>query len=128
MLAFADVTKEDLLFLVRGAAKLRTGQSGQQILLAIAAGRGHLLRIVGQARGVITGEIVIHPAGREFRMGIFAGSGIFPTQYAAVADSLFDWAKAKGCRWVEFENLHPALDRNYGRKFTREGTVFVKEL
>jgi hypothetical protein len=71
---------------------------------------------------------MIHPAGREFTMGVFAGEGVFPTQYAPIADSIFEWAKGKGCRWVRFENLHPGLDRHYQRKFHREATVFVKEI
>ena len=128
MAGFADLTEEDLRFLVQGAHALRTGQTAEKILLRIAAGKGNLLRIVGKAKGIIAGAILIHPAGREFSMGLFAGEGIFPSQYAPVADSIFEWAAQRGCRWVKFENIHPRLNRYYSRKFTPEATVFVKEI
>jgi hypothetical protein len=111
-----------------GATTLRTGQSAERIILTIAQGKGHLLRIVGKARGIVTGQILIHPAGKEFSMAMFAGEGIFPTQVYSIADSIFEWAAEKGCRWVRFENIHPALDRFYAKKFSRVATVFVKEI
>jgi hypothetical protein len=126
--AFGDLTEEDLRFLVLGAHSLRTGQTAEKILLRIASGKGNLLRIVGKAKGIIAGSILIHPGGKEFSMGLFAGEGIFPSQYRSVADSIFEWAKKAGCRWVKFENIHPSLDRYYARKFAREATVFVKEI
>jgi hypothetical protein len=126
--AFEELTVEDLRFLVLGAAVLRTGETAEKILFAIASGKGHLLRIVGKAQGIITGQVVVHPAGKEFSMGIFAGKGVFPSEYRSIADSIFEWAKEQGCRWVRFENTHPVLDHFYSRKFSQKATVFVKEI
>jgi len=61
-------------------------------------------------------------------MGVFAGEGIFPSQIVPLAESVFEWAKGKGCRWVRFENIHPSLNRLYTRAFFQVATVFVKEI
>ena len=128
VVAFEDLTVEDLRFLVEGAHALWAGVTAEKILFEIASGKGFLLRIVGKGRGIITGQIFDYPLGKEFVMGVFAGNGIFPNEYAPLSDSVFEWAKGKGCRWVRFENLHPILDRFYSRKFVRKATVFVKEI
>jgi hypothetical protein len=128
ILAFDQLSIQDLEFLAIAAAKLRTGQTASQILMAIASGKGHLLRIIGLTKGIIAGQIIIHPGGKEFQMGVFAGEGIFPWRFRFLADAICQWAKAHDCRWVRFENIHPALDRYYKTKFDRESTVYVKEI
>jgi hypothetical protein len=128
ILAFNQISIQDLEFLAIAAAKLRTGQTASQILMAAAKGQGHLIRIIGLTKGIIAGQIIIHPGGKEFQMGVFAGEGIFPWRFRYLADAVCQWAKAHDCRWVRFENIHPALDRYYKTKFDREATVFVKEI
>jgi hypothetical protein len=126
--SFGQLSIQDLEFLAVGAGTLRTGQTAQQILMAIASGKGYFLRITGPATGIITGQIFIHPGGKEFSMGIFAGKGIFPGNLERLADLIFEWARSHGCKWVRFENIHQSLDRHYTKYFDREATVFVKEI
>jgi len=123
-----ELDEQDLTYLVKAVTLDYAGVEPIEILQ-----KPHiylLLKIEGDAEGIMILEKVRHNAGLEVRVYGLAGKQlVLPfCNLETILTKVLQIAKLEDARWLGAMNIHPSLDRVYSKFVTRLGTQYLMEI
>lgn len=124
-----DVDKIDLKHWKRAVEEGYYGHKVEDLIMDVAQGVLQLWRGRGEGFEVILlTQMFKHPAGKELKIWSLAGKG-YVKNLGLIHDTLVEYAKEQGCRWLSGETKSRGFDRVYER-FNPDLTskFFLKEI